>query len=71
MIKGLQKLVNAQVSVNRAVFEGNYPFLNLPNGDRQPDKKYLLECINQAIKELSQAREEISGQLELFDNDRS
>lgn len=46
------ELLNAQVSINRAVFEMN------KSGRRSPEpirKEYLQTCINDAIKELTKA----------------
>jgi hypothetical protein len=49
MIKGAQELVNAQMEVNRAVFEMNKPGLCRPEKERP---EYIRKCVESAIKEL-------------------
>lgn len=49
MIKGMQSLVNAQVEINRAVFEANKPG-NMPPGEA--DNDYVRKCAEAAIKDL-------------------
>lgn len=64
-----QYIVNAQVSVNRAVFELNK--VGFPKGhklrkeENEIDHTYISECIQQAIKELNEARKKLNPQKEI------
>lgn len=49
MIKGMQDLVNAQVDVNRAVFDANATGRN-PKGSPRPE--YIKKCVEDAIQSL-------------------
>lgn len=46
MSRRIQELVNAQISINRAVFEGN---------KTKCDEKYIDECIASAQRDLADA----------------
>jgi tRNA A37 threonylcarbamoyladenosine dehydratase len=46
-----QSLVNAQVSVNRAVFE-----MNRQHNGEKPRPDYIVDCIDAAESELAEAR---------------
>lgn len=51
-----QQLVDAQVSVNRAVFEVNRRELSNPPGrGRKPDDDYTLRCVLEAMEDLGAA----------------
>lgn len=60
-----QHLVNAQVSVNRAVFAMNMRNQNNPNGARCDDE-YIIECINSALADLCFSKDQYSKQPDLF-----
>ena len=59
-----QQLVNAQVSINRAVFELNIREESDPPGHgRKPDDDYTLRCVLEAIEDLAQASVVLLGKL--------
>jgi hypothetical protein len=49
MHKGISDLLGAQVEINRAVHEANYP---RKKGDREPRLDYLVKCATNAIEDL-------------------
>jgi len=57
-----QELVNAQVEVNRAVFEAN---------KTQSDTRYLQVCIAEAMQDLAAANKVLLGIRRLPSNSRS
>lgn len=56
-----QEIVNAQVSVNRAVFECNRPGEADRRKRREPDQQYIFECVSQAIEDLAAALKVMVG----------
>lgn len=58
-----QKLVDAQTSVNRAVFELNIRECSNPPGrGRAPDDAYTLRCVMTALADLAAAADVLLGQ---------
>lgn len=51
MIKNQQLLVNAQVDINRAVFEAN---CHQKKSDREPRLDYIMGCVDSAIETLKE-----------------
>lgn len=49
MIKNIQYLVNAQVEINRAVFEANKPH---EPGEEEPRPDYINTCVLNALVDL-------------------
>ena len=66
-----QNLVNAQVEVNRAVFELNRPGYpkDKPYYKEKPDERYIENCIKEAIKDLTAALRGIEEQKTIGFND--
>lgn len=54
MVNGIQQLVNAQVDINRAVHEANYPQPGIKGQDRDPRPEYIQRCVESAIQSLQQ-----------------
>lgn len=65
--RGPQEVVNAQVDINRAVFEQNRRGLlkTDPYYQEKPRDDYMLACINSAIESLEIARQFYSRQIEI------
>lgn len=63
-MRGHQELVNAQVNVNRCVFEINKPG-NSELSNYKINNEYLIIQIDEAITQLRRAKELISGQTEI------
>lgn len=57
-----QDLVNAQVSINRAVFELNIrEYYTRPRRSRTPDDRYTLHCVASAMADLAKAAQVLIG----------
>jgi hypothetical protein len=57
-----QKLVDAQVAINRAVHELNIrEYAKVPGRGRAPDDDYTLRCVIDALKDLSEAADVLQG----------